>query len=523
MARKVHQLVAGPGTVAAVLAPRDGLVLEAVEEPASREPPCREPPSREPPSREPLSKSGGNDVSRSFGQTEGPLASYRRTVDVTAVEGDRYAIRQVVEMRVGLPWWSWLLALPLRFSLGRVERSQAGDGPVRTRLPWWAPPQRLDRRQAVVLATLAALVSVQGYLAALLPETLTYAASEMHIGTFGQGAVFASVELSALPALLALVVADRRGRRMVVLWATGGAAVLSELGAFAPGVAWLTVTQVAAGALVAAAGIAAIVVAVEEVPRGCRAWAVGVLGMAAGFGGGGPLLLLPLAGTGPGGWRWLYWLSLLTLPVVVVCGQQLPESRRWAAAGIPGASPEGTSATVTGAVFGAAPRLGPGDEAVAGPTTAGGAAVRGAAVGDGRFRQSGTANGVIRPLFGTSSRFFRSRLARSRWPDPGWPDPGWPAPAGTGGRRLWPPSSTHRAAALPSSAPVRCFLLSSPPRPRNSRPSSCANNVITAPSAFRSCSSSPAPSGRSACWSVVAWPTPTVAGRWVSPALSEPR
>ena len=56
-----------------------------------------------------------------------------------------------------------------------------------------------------------------------------------------------------------------------------------------------------AGALVAAAGIAAIVVAVEEVPRGCRAWAVGVLGMAAGFGGGVPLLLLPLAGTGPEG------------------------------------------------------------------------------------------------------------------------------------------------------------------------------------------------------------------------------
>jgi MFS family permease len=424
MARKVRQLVAGPGAVAAALSARDGLVLEAVEEPTSREPT----------SRKPTWQPGANDVYRSFGQTEGPLASYRRTVDITPLEGGRYAIRQVVEMRVGLPWWSWLLAPPLRFSLGRVERSQAGHGPVRTRLPWWAPPQRLDRRQAVVLATLAALVSVQGYLAALLPETLTYAASEMHVGTFGQGVVFASVELSALPALFALVMADRRGRRMVVLWATGGAAVLSELGAFAPGVAWLTVTQVAAGALVAAAGIAAIVVAVEEVPRGCRAWAVGVLGMAAGFGGGGPLLLLPLAGTGPGGWRWLYWLSLLTLPVVVVCGQQLPESRRWAAAGAPAGGPEGPNATVTGATVpgatvpgatvpgatvhgvagGAAPRLSPGGEAVAAPAAGRVAAAGAAGGGDGRSRQSGTANGVIRPLFGASSRAFRSPLARPR-------------------------------------------------------------------------------------------------------------
>ena len=269
-------------------------------------------------------------TSVSFHQAEGPLASYRRTVEAQPLGAGQYKARQVVELKVGLPWWSWLLSLPLRFSLGRAEPERLKTGTVtEVRLPWWAPPQRLDRRQALVMATLAALVSVQGFLIALLPETLTYAASEMHLGTFGQGAVFALVELSALPALLALVVADRRGRRSVVLWATGVAAVLSELGGFTTSAGWLTLTQVSAGALVAAAGIGAIVVAVEEVPRGCHAWAVGVLGMAGGFGGGIPLLLLPLAGTGPGGWRWLYWLSLLSLPVVIVCARQLPESRRW--------------------------------------------------------------------------------------------------------------------------------------------------------------------------------------------------
>jgi MFS family permease len=309
MARVTAERVIDGGSVAAVMLPRRGLVLEAVDDEAA------------------------NGDSASFRQAEGPLASYRRTVEVEALEGGRYKARQVVELKIGLPWWSWLLALPLRFSLGRVDpdtlRAQPGH---EERMPWWAPPQRLDRRQAAVMATLAALVSVQGFLAALLPETLTYAASEMHVGTFGQGVVFALVELSALPALLALVLADRRGRRSVVLWATGAAAVLSELGGFTNSANWLAVTQVSAGALVAAAGIAAIVVAVEEVPRGCRAWAVGVLGMAGGFGGGGPLLLLPLAGTGPGGWRWLYWLSLLSLPVVAVCAQQLPESRRWVTA-----------------------------------------------------------------------------------------------------------------------------------------------------------------------------------------------
>ena len=64
-------------------------------------------------------------------------------------------------------------------------------------MPWWAPPQRLDRRAAVVVATLGAVVAVQGFLAGLLPQTLTYAASQMHAGTLAQGVVFGAVALSA--------------------------------------------------------------------------------------------------------------------------------------------------------------------------------------------------------------------------------------------------------------------------------------------------------------------------------------
>ena len=100
----------------------------------------------------------------SFHQAEGPLASYRRTVEAQPLGAGQYKARQVVELKVGLPWWSWLLSLPLRFSLGRAEPERLKTGTVtEVRLPWWAPPQRLDRRQALVMATLAALVSVQGF------------------------------------------------------------------------------------------------------------------------------------------------------------------------------------------------------------------------------------------------------------------------------------------------------------------------------------------------------------------------
>ncbi|MDA8301041.1 MAG: MFS transporter [Actinomycetota bacterium] len=269
---------------------------------------------------------GESGVARqAFAQGAGPLAAYRRTVEVGPAAGGLVAVRQEVEFEVGLPWWSWLFASLLRAHLGSAK-------PAEAKMPWWGPPQRVERRSAVVLATLAALVAVQGLVAGVFPETLTYASSQMHAGTFAQGAVFAAVELSALPALGALVMADRRGRRSVLLWATGAAVLSSALGAVVPSVAWLALTQVVAGALVAAAGIAAVVMAVEEVPDGCRAWSVGVLGMAGGLGAGVPLALLPLAGTGPGGWRWLYALSLLCLPVVARSARHLPESHRWAQA-----------------------------------------------------------------------------------------------------------------------------------------------------------------------------------------------
>jgi MFS family permease len=258
-----------------------------------------------------------------FDQSIGPLASYHRTVQLEPAAADRAVVTQEVRFRVGLTWWSWLLYWPTRHTLGQLRSTRQP--------PWWGPPEPLDRRGAVAMSTAAALMAVLGFLGTLLPETLTYVASEYRVGTFGQGVVFAAVEMATIPSLAALVVADRRGRRPVVLVATGAAVVLSLVGAAAPGVASLGVLQVAANAMADGAAVAAGVLVVEEMPRRCRAWATGVLGMAFGGGGTFPLLLLPLAGTSPGGWRWLYLAALSCLPVVIICAGQLPESRRWVA------------------------------------------------------------------------------------------------------------------------------------------------------------------------------------------------
>jgi MFS family permease len=257
-----------------------------------------------------------------FELAEGAVRWYRRTVTTERLAGGDIRVHQEVEFQLGLPYFTWVFAIPLRLALGRVRPDP--------RPPWWAPPQRLDRRAAVVLATLAALAVVVGYLGALLSLTMTYAAREFRVDKAGQGVALGVVRINVILALGLLVVADRKGRRTLLLAAAAAGSALTGAGALAPSLAWLTAGQVAAVALVASALVLVGVMAAEEMPAGSRAWAVGVLALSIGLGAGLATLALPLADTGVGGWRWLFAGGLLALPLVASAARRLPESRRFA-------------------------------------------------------------------------------------------------------------------------------------------------------------------------------------------------
>jgi MFS family permease len=256
-----------------------------------------------------------------FEQSEGAARSYRRTVATRRTADGRVHVRQEVDFRLGLPYFSWLFAIPLRLAVRRVRPDPTP--------PWWAPPQRLDRRAAVVLATLAAVAVVVGYLGALLSLTMTYAAREFGVGRTGQGVALGVVRVNVIFALGLLVLADRRGRRDVLLAAAAASAVLTAAGALAPTLAWLAATQVLAVALVAGALVLVGVMAAEEMPAGSRAWAVAVLTLSIGLGAGLATMALPVADLGIRAWRWLFAGGLGVLPVIASASRRLPESRRF--------------------------------------------------------------------------------------------------------------------------------------------------------------------------------------------------
>jgi MFS family permease len=91
----------------------------------------------------------------------------------------------------------------------------------------------------------------------------------------------------------------------------------------------LTASQTLSRALATALAVLITIVAAEEMPRGSRAYAISVLGMASALGAGFCVMALPLADLGTNGWRLVYVLPLLALPLCRDVARRLPESRRF--------------------------------------------------------------------------------------------------------------------------------------------------------------------------------------------------
>ena len=132
-------------------------------------------------------------------------------------------------------------------------------------------------------------------------------------------------------AVALVVLADRRGRRAMLVMAAVLAPLLSATGALAPSFAWLTASQTLGRPVAISLGLIVGVVAAEEVPRNSRAYAASVLAMSTGLGAGICVMVLPLADASPRAWRLVYVVPLVFLAIAYELHRRLPESRRYVA------------------------------------------------------------------------------------------------------------------------------------------------------------------------------------------------
>lgn len=265
-----------------------------------------------------------------FDLEHGPFVTWTRRVRIETSGPDRSLVTETTDFRIAAPFWRWLFVIPLRSrTRRRFHRLATEAAPGRDRLPAWLPPDRLDARAATVLATVCSLSVVTGYLGTIISQTITYSADEFGATTGDQGSVLAAVRIGVLGALVMVALADRHGRRKLLLFSVAAACVTAAFGALTTSMWMLAGAQTVARAFSTAAAILLAIVAAEEMPRSSRAYAVGVMTLSGGLGAGICVWFLPLADTGTAGWRWLYVIPLVGLYPLLRLSRVLPETRRF--------------------------------------------------------------------------------------------------------------------------------------------------------------------------------------------------
>ena len=187
----------------------------------------------------------------------------------------------------------------------------------------------LTARQRTILWLLALACVPATYANTLFTQTVAYAAEDFGISEQGQGIGAAIIRWGVLISLPLAALADRIGRRQLIIFCAFGAPIITALGGLAPSFTSLVATQTLGRPLALVLTILIGIVATEEMSSESRAWAISVLALAAGFGAAVALGALPLADLGRESWRFIYALSLIWLVLAVILQRRLPETTRF--------------------------------------------------------------------------------------------------------------------------------------------------------------------------------------------------
>lgn len=239
-----------------------------------------------------------------------------------------------------VPYFSWALGPFGRMALRRHLRWETArlraelEGKPEPRRPGWgflAPPARFSPEQGVVLATVAALSLVAGLGGSLFSQNVDFVANAFGASNSDLGISLAVTRAGVLVSLVASALADRRGRRKLLLASVIGMCVFNAASAAAPDIFSFTAAQTLVRGFVSAALVIAGVMAVEESPHGARAYSVAMLTLASGAGAALGTVLLPIGDLAPQAWRVSFILSAAAVAFVPGFARRLKETDRFLA------------------------------------------------------------------------------------------------------------------------------------------------------------------------------------------------
>lgn len=194
---------------------------------------------------------------------------------------------------------------------------------------WFWPSEKPTRDEWSLILLLGTAFLVSRYDFTLLALALPDIQRDLGVAERDLGEFVAYARLGAVAALPFAIMADRIGRRLLLLITIIGFTLCSAATAFVTDWPSFAALQFAARAFTAADEMISVVVILEELAIRRRGWAVGMLAAFGGVGDGLAAAVYPLSKFLPGEWRALYLLAAAPLLLIVFVRRNLKETARF--------------------------------------------------------------------------------------------------------------------------------------------------------------------------------------------------
>ena len=221
--------------------------------------------------------------------------------------------------------------------------------------PWWIPPflggvpATLSPEHLRLLGVLTFVLFCENYDIGVLGNALPQLAASFGLGKAEIGDFTGRVILGALPAFLVVPLADRIGRRRLLLFSVICMSAGSMLTATSQTATQFVLFQFWTRTFLISAAVLSVVIVTEEFPAEHRGWGIGMLSGVAAIGFGVGALLYGFVNHLPLGWRALYLAGIVPLLIFPWLRRGVTETQRFNRARGAALAAEGVRTALAGA------------------------------------------------------------------------------------------------------------------------------------------------------------------------------
>jgi putative MFS transporter len=191
------------------------------------------------------------------------------------------------------------------------------------------PPVKLPARQVRVVLLVGIAYLINQYDLGIFSLALPQIQAGLGIDEATLGTVTGVIRIGVIPAFFIAMLADRMGRRRLLMVTIAGVALATIATAFAQTPAQFVLCQVASRAFIGAEEMLSVVVIAEELETVARGWGIGALAALGALGHGVAALVFGFIDILPFGWRALYLVGAIPLFALVWLRRNLDETERF--------------------------------------------------------------------------------------------------------------------------------------------------------------------------------------------------